>query len=124
MSGISKFITVLKEKRVESLKNARQKNNLPLFTGEAIAYRESIDLANKMLMTDEPTLSPNQKIVLEWFKEEHEFMLKHRTYFSFISCLDNVFTHHSIYIKRNLTNEQQAQVLQIFSQWVLEQEEK
>lgn len=65
MSEVSKFITVLKGKRVESLKNARQKNNLPLFTGEAIAYRESIDLAKEMLLPVQPILNEKQQIVIE-----------------------------------------------------------
>lgn len=123
MSELSGFKEYVKEQ--QHLCYGVELGGTPAVVGSwARQYDFLLETIEEYQEINQPTLNENQQIVLEWFKEEHEFMLKHRTYFSFISCLDNVFTHHSIYIKRNLTNEQQAQVLQTFSQWVLEQEEK
>ncbi|MGQ4233991.1 hypothetical protein [Enterococcus faecalis] len=63
-------------------------------------------------------LNPNQQIVLDWLKEDYS----KNSYMSPFGTIYGAIRQHESQI-RILPQEQQAQVLQAFSQWSLEQEE-
>lgn len=78
-------------------------------------------------LSDEPELNENQQIVLDWLKNttrRNEREIMHAI--SYIHTHVNLPTHYSknpykAYYK--LTQTEEAEVLQAFSQWFLKQEE-
>lgn len=73
-------------------------------------------------------LNDNQKIVLEWLKEEYaknEELTVFGTLSVFFDETDNHFMSLDVIdALYELTDKQQAQVLKVFSEWALEQEEE
>ena len=80
----------------------------------------------------EPELNENQEIVLEWLKREHfdsyiKSVLSNLYFYvnmTAIGDLENEEIQEMVNAYEELSHEAFAQVLQEFSQWVLEQEEE
>lgn len=68
-------------------------------------------------LSDEPELNENQHVVLDWLKEDYS---KNRWTSPFGTIYGAIRQHESQI--RILPQEQQAQVLQAFSRWALEEE--
>lgn len=69
----------------------------------------------------QPQLNENQQIVLEWLKDYYK---ENRPFTTAFGAIRNVASKRWAFIKQNLTEDQQEQVLQAFSQWALKQEEE
>ncbi|WP_430604600.1 hypothetical protein [Enterococcus sp. DIV2438] len=65
-----------------------------------------------------PYLNENQQIVLDWLKEDYS----KNSYMSPFGTIYDTIRYREIKI-RMLSKKEQAEVLQAFSQWALEQEE-
>lgn len=84
------------------------------------------------LLPDELQLNENQKIVLEWLKDafrDSDFKsVMHRFYFNLIhaDAYDFYYANGCGWIKayEKLSNDEFAQVLEVFSSWAQEQEEE
>ena len=79
----------------------------------------------KQVIFDQPTLNENQQIVLEWLKKEYAesnlFPIE-ITWLLFESVDSGYFEPEEERAFENLNKSQEAQVLQTFSTWALEQE--
>lgn len=74
----------------------------------------------------QPTLNGNQQIVLEWLKERYKNPI-------IINPVAVIFSLHDAYVENEhsevseaygeLTDKEESQVLQVFSQWAQEQED-
>lgn len=79
----------------------------------------------------QPQLNENQQIVLEWLKEEHfdsyiKSVLSNLYFYvnmTAIGDLENKEIQEMVNTYEKLSQEEFAQVLQVFSTWALEQEE-
>ncbi|HBA1104345.1 TPA: hypothetical protein J8Y49_002357 [Enterococcus faecium] len=83
---------------------------------------------SEKIANDQPKLIPNQQIVLEWLKEE-QAKNPELTIFGTLSVLfdesENRFMNLDVIdALYELTDRQQAEILQAFSAWALEQEEE
>ncbi|MBF0724992.1 hypothetical protein IR166_04820 [Enterococcus faecalis] len=84
------------------------------------------------LLPDQPQLNPNQQIVLEWLKKNYfdsYFKAVISNLFFFIRHDDidgfpNETSHKMVEAYGQLSNKEFAKVLEVFSRWVQEQEEK
>lgn len=99
----------------------RSKGNI-----EISGYR-SYGGTHTVRMVDQPQLSEDQQIVLEWLKEE-QTKNPELSIFGTLSVLfdesENRFMNLDVIDALNdLSNSQQSGVFQAFSQWALEQEE-
>lgn len=65
-----------------------------------------------------PYLNENQQVVLDWLKEDYS----KNSYMSPFGTIYDTIRYREIKI-RTLSKKEQAEVLQAFSQWALEQEE-
>ncbi|WP_122645716.1 hypothetical protein [Enterococcus mediterraneensis] len=83
-----------------------------------LAFYGSIKLAIKAI--EQPILNIDQQIVLNWLKEEY----KRNTRTSPFGTVYGVVREHEHVIRSRLSKVEQAQVLQVFSAWALEQEEE
>lgn len=80
----------------------------------------------KEAIFEQPTLNPNQQIVLEWLKERYKNPI-------IINPVAVIFSLHDAYVENEhsevseaygeLTDKEESQVLQVFSQWAQEQED-
>lgn len=68
----------------------------------------------------EQALNDNQRSVLKWLKHYYTKNSPHTTVFLAIRTVTADF---NVFIKKNLSERQQAEVLTAFAQWVIEQEE-
>ncbi|HAW7056504.1 TPA: hypothetical protein JJJ54_001023 [Enterococcus faecalis] len=66
----------------------------------------------------QPQLNENQQIVLDWLKEDYS----KNSYMSPFGTIYDTIRYREIKI-RTLSKKEQAEVLQIFSRWAIEQEE-
>ncbi|MEX1452674.1 hypothetical protein [Enterococcus sp. GC34] len=66
-----------------------------------------------------PYLNENQQVVLDWLKEDYS----KNSYMSPFGTIYDTIRYREIKI-RTLSKKEQAEVLQAFSQWALEQEEE
>lgn len=81
---------------------------------------------------DQPQLNENQQIVLEWLKREHfdsyiKSVLSNLYFYvnmTAIGDLENKEIQEMVNTYEKLSQEEFAQVLQVFSTWALEQEEE
>ncbi|MFN6672915.1 hypothetical protein ACK4CO_14205 [Enterococcus gallinarum] len=73
----------------------------------------------KSVIFGQPQLNENQQIVLEWLKDYYK---ENRSFTTAFGAIRNVASKRWAFIKQNLTEDQQEQVLQAFSQWALKQE--
>lgn len=90
-------------------------------------------VANRLVeLTDQPQLNENQQIVLEWLKREHfdsyiKSVLSNLYFYvnmTAIGDLENKEIQEMVNTYEKLSQEEFAQVLQVFSTWALEQEEE
>ncbi len=65
-----------------------------------------------------PYLNENQQVVLDWLKEDYS----KNSYMSPFGTIYDTIRYREIKI-RTLSKKEQAEVLQAFSQWAIEQEE-
>lgn len=80
------------------------------------------DLAETIVDALQPQLNENQQIVLEWLKNGYK---GDADPFGTLACLLSQTPKSEVIIASlELTRAEQAQVLQAFSQWALEQEEE
>lgn len=103
-------------------------------SGERVVYLyDALNIVNKEFSkTDQPQLNENQQIVLKWLKEklyDSDFKsVMHRFYFNLIhaDAYDFYDANGSDWIKayEKLSNDEFAQVIEVFSRWALEQEEE
>ena len=96
---------------------------------EGLTDEDIDELATYILdeIIKKPTLNEDQQIVLEWLKERYKNPL-------IINPVGVIFSLHDVYVENEhsevseaygeLTDKEEAQVLQVFSQWALEQEEE
>ena len=95
----------------------------------AQSYNEGLKAAIHILEScEQPQLNENQQIVLDWLKEEKS-KNPELSIFGTLSVLfdesENRFMSLDVIDALNdLSNKQQADVFQSFSQWALEQEEE
>lgn len=66
-----------------------------------------------------PYLNENQQVVLDWLKEDYS----KNSYMSPFGTIYDTIRYREIKI-RTLSKKEQAEVLQAFSQWAIEQEEQ
>ena len=71
-------------------------------------------------LSDEPELNENQQTVLDWLKES----CKLNGLRTVIEIMGKMKYKQVAYAYGDLNDDELAQVLQLFSQWVWEQEEK
>lgn len=89
--------------------------------GEKYFYK-CMELAENVIKSfedEQPELNENQQVVLDWLKEDYS---KNRWTSPFGTIYGAIRQHESQI--RILPQEQQAQVLQAFSCWAIEQEEE
>lgn len=104
----------------------RSKGNI-----EISGYR-SYGGTHTVRMVDQPQLNENQQIVLEWLKKNYfdsYFKAVISNLFFFIRHDDidgfpNETSHKMVEAYGQLSNKEFAKVLEVFSRWVQEQEEK
>lgn len=91
------------------------------------------DIGEKLVkMSDQPQLNENQQIVLEWLKREHfdsyiKSVLSNLYFYvnmTAIGDLENKEIQEMVNTYEKLSQEEFAQVLQVFSTWASEQEEE
>lgn len=83
-------------------------------------------------INEQPTLNPNQQIVLDWMKEEHfdsyiKSVLSNLYFYinmTAIGDLENRKIQEMVNAYEKLSQEEFAQVLQTFTSWVQEQEKE
>lgn len=67
----------------------------------------------------EQALNDNQRSVLKWLKH---YYTKNMPYTTVFLTIRTVTADFNVFIKKNLSERQQAEVLTAFAQWVIEQE--
>lgn len=70
---------------------------------------------------DQSQLNENQRQVLDWLKDYYK---ENRPFTTAFGAIMNIASKRWMFIKQNLTENQQDQVLQTFIKWVLEQDER
>lgn len=99
----------------------RSKGNI-----EISGYR-SYGGTHTVRMVDQPQLNENQQIVLDWLKEKYSITdiepieLFWRLHVNTKNNFKKLLAYRTY---KTLTREAQLEVLQVFSQWALEQEEE
>ena len=80
-------------------------------------------VANRLVeLTDQPQLNENQQIVLDWLKNRYT---GNADPFGVAACLFSQTPRSEVIVATlKLTRDEQAQVLKIFANWTLEQEEE
>ena len=68
----------------------------------------------------EQVFNDNQRIVLKWLKH---YYTKNSSYTTVFLTIRTVTADFNVFIKKNLSERQQAEVLTAFAQWTIEQEE-
>lgn len=94
-------------------------------SGERVVYLyDALNIVNKEFSkTEQPQLNENQQIVLEWLK--NLYGCHYYQPFVAVSLFRHSFWTEKIEENYNqLDRKQQAQVLEVFSRWEQEQEEK
>lgn len=93
--------------------------------GFAVHFGNHIDVLDldkcDVYQLDQPQLNENQQQVLDWLKDYYK---ENRPFTTAFGAIRNIASKRWMFIKQNLTENQQEQVLQTFIQWVLEQEEE
>lgn len=93
----------------------------------AQSYNEGLKAAIHILEScDQPQLNENQQIVLEWLKE---YMLDDSDFYNTVYASKQLYSYGLPYGEESeaftkLNNRELAQVLELFSKWAQEQEEK
>lgn len=88
----------------------------------AQAYNEGLTAAIHIVESQEqPQLNENQQQVLDWLKDYYK---ENRPFTTAFGAIMNIASKRWMFIKQNLTENQQDQVLEVFSRWALEQEEE
>ena len=80
-----------------------------------------LELEDLEELNNQPQLNENQQQVLDWLKDYYK---ENRPFTTAFGAIRNIASKRWMFIKQNLTENQQEQVLQTFIQWVLEQEEE
>lgn len=82
-----------------------------------MSYKERV---SKKARTYEQALNENQRIVLKWLKHYYTKNMPYTTVFGAVRIVTSDF---NVFIKKNLSENQQAEILTAFAQWSIEQEE-
>ncbi|EJY7246609.1 Lar family restriction alleviation protein [Enterococcus faecalis] len=100
---------------------------------DKVCFEKLLVLWNKRASkSNQPELNENQQVVLEWLKREHfdsyiKSVLSNLYFYvnmTAIGDLENKEIQEMVNAYEKLSQEDFAQVLKVFSQWALEQEEK
>lgn len=98
--------------------------------GFAVYFGNHIDVLDldkcDVYQLDQPQLNENQQIVLEWLKE---YMLDDSDFYNTVYASKQLYSYGVPYGEESeaftkLNNRELAQVLELFSKWAQEQEEK
>ena len=77
---------------------------------------------------NQPQLNENQQIVLEWLKLNYDYDGDHEAMWNifmlFYYHIRDSFTERLSKAMENLTNAEQIEILRVYSQWALEQEDE
>lgn len=118
---MSRLLKRLKEERIQGSSAVLNYSNFDYW----VNWDDIVDIVEDH---DQPQLNPNQQIVLDWLKEE-QTKNPELTIFGTLSVLfdesENRFMNLDVIdALYELTDRQQAEILQAFSAWALEQEEE
>lgn len=80
-------------------------------------YREK---ESGKVLTNEQALNDKQRTVLKWLKH---YYTKNRPYTTVFEAIRVITFDFRMFIIKNLSEHQQAEVLTAFAQWAIEQEE-
>ncbi|HBA1104351.1 TPA: hypothetical protein J8Y49_002363 [Enterococcus faecium] len=93
---------------------------LSMYKSGAITEGVAMEKVKKAIFA-QPQLNENQQQVIDWLKDYYK---ENRPFTTAFGAIMNIASKRWMFIKQNLTENQQEQVLQTFIQWVLEQEEE
>ncbi|WP_368243256.1 MULTISPECIES: hypothetical protein [Enterococcus] len=121
VTSLSKLISTRKEELARLLE--WRGTNFPVVERQndlRISFIE-LELEDLEELNNQPQLNENQQQVLDWLKDYYK---ENRPFTTAFGAIRNIASKRWMFIKQNLTENQQEQVLQTFIQWVLEQEEE
>ena len=85
-------------------------------------------VANRLFeLVDQPQLNDNQLEVLEWLKRlfgKYDYLFEKSIFYSIYDFTSDAGNGINITFEQPLSLKEEAQVLQAFSQWALEQDEE
>lgn len=76
---------------------------------------------SKKVINYEQSLNDNQRSVLKWLKH---YYTKNKSYTTIFGTIRIVTSDFNMFIKKNLSETQQAEILIAIAQWLIEQEKK
>lgn len=93
--------------------------------GFAVHFGKHMDVLDldkcDVYQLEQPQLNENQQQVLDWLKDYYK---ENRPFTTTFGAIMNIASKRWMFIKQNLKENQQDQVLQTFIKWVLEQDER
>lgn len=93
--------------------------------GFAVHFGKHMDVLDldkcDVYQLEQPQLNENQQQVFDWLKDYYK---ENRPFTTTFGAIMNIASKRWMFIKQNLTENQQDQVLQTFIKWVLEQDER
>lgn len=104
----------LKEERIQESDAAHNYSNFYYL----VNWDDIVDIVEDH---DQSQLNENQQQVLDWLKDYYK---ENRPFTTAFGAIMNIASKRWMFIKQNLTENQQDQVLQTFIKWVLEQDER
>lgn len=111
---MSELIKRLKEERIQGSSVVLNYSNFDYWVNWD-------DIVNIVEDHDQPQLNENQQQVLDWLKDYYK---ENRPFTTAFGAIMNIASKRWMFIKQNLKENQQDQVLQTFIKWVLEQDER
>lgn len=112
-------IEILKELIAEAYKN-RTVDGLHFESEYSAGYTDALEWALKKMEDNQPTFTEDQQIIFDWLKTKNTDFVALIVFYSINASLE--FEMYDIWSE--LSKKQQYQVLQAYTKWMADKEEK